>query len=163
LFVNLGRSGSRIRLAGRSPHGRRGLSHYTVGLLLEYPLGNRDAEARHRRATLDLERSREALDNLAQLVEVDVRNAYLDVLRSKEEIAATTATRQFREEALRAEKEKFNVGKSTTLLVAQAQRDYLVSQLAENRSVINHLHLVTLYAEGSMLETRASGRGAAQR
>ncbi len=157
LFANLGRTGyaesfgSTISKVSSSDH-----PDYTVGVMLEYPLGNRDAEARHERAALGLDRSREALDNLQQLVEVDVRTAYIDVLRAREEIAATAATRQFREEAMRAENEKFNVGKSTTLLVAQAQRDYLFSQVAEIRSVINHLQsLVQLYRlEGSLLERR---------
>jgi outer membrane protein TolC len=48
------------------------------------------------------------------------------------------------------------VGASTTLLVAQAQRDLLISSIAEVRSIINYrIALVRLYlAEGSLLERR---------
>jgi outer membrane protein TolC len=76
--------------------------------------------------------------------------------RLKEQVAATAATRRFQEETLRAETEKFRVGKSTALLVAQAQRDLLQSQIAEVEAVVNDLKaLVELYRQdGSLLERR---------
>jgi outer membrane protein TolC len=48
------------------------------------------------------------------------------------------------------------VGKSTSLLVAQAQRDLVSSQIAEVEAVVNCLKaLVDLYRlEGSLLERR---------
>jgi outer membrane protein TolC len=123
---------------------------------LAYPLRNRDARARHRRAMLSRDQTMEAVDNLAQLVQVDVRTAYIEVKRFKEQVAATTAARKLQEEKLRAETEKFRVGRSTTLLVAAAQRDLLVSQISEIRAVVNYLKaFVDLYQlEGSLLERR---------
>jgi len=127
-----------------------------VGLSFEYPFGNRDAEARHRRAILSRKQNEEAVGNLAQLVVVDVRSAYIEVNRASEQVAATSATRTLQEEKLRAETEKFRVGKSTSLLVAQAQRDLVASQISEIYAVVNHLKaLVELYRlEGSLLERR---------
>jgi outer membrane protein TolC len=74
----------------------------------------------------------------------------------REQITATAATRKFQEEKLRVETEKFRVGKSTSLLVAQAQRDLVVSQIAEIRAVANYFKaLVALYRlEGSLLPRR---------
>jgi outer membrane protein TolC len=48
------------------------------------------------------------------------------------------------------------VGKSTSLLVAQAQRDLVASQIAETQAVANYLKaLVALYRlEGSLLQRR---------
>ena len=71
-------------------------------------------------------------------------------------MAATAATRKLKEEALRAETGKFTVGKSTSFLVAQAQRDLVVSQIAEIGAVVTLLKgLVELYRlEGSLLERR---------
>lgn len=71
-------------------------------------------------------------------------------------MTATAATRKYQEETVRSETEKFRVGKSTTLLVAQAERDLLVSRLAETQAVANHLKaLVQLYRlDGSLLERR---------
>jgi outer membrane protein TolC len=122
----------------------------------EYPFWNRQAQARHQRAQLSREQSEKALENLSQLVEVDVRTAYIEVNRSKQQIAASTATRKFNEEKLRIETEKFRVGRSTSFLVAQAQRDLLVSRIAEVQALANYLKaLVDLYQQdGSLLERR---------
>ncbi|MHC4737489.1 MAG: TolC family protein [Planctomycetota bacterium] len=126
------------------------------GLLFNYPPLNRSANARHNRAVITKQQSIEAVNNLAQIVQVDVRSAYIEVTRTKEQIAATTATRKFQEEKLRAEIEKFRVGKSTSLLAAQAQTDLVASQIAEIEAVVNYLKsLVNLHRmEGSLLERR---------
>ncbi len=156
LFLALGKTGY-AESFGRSVEDLNGDSYdISAGLSFEYPFGNRDAEARRRRAVLSRQQSEEAVANLAQLVEVDVRSAYIEVNRTKEQVAATSATRKLQEEKLRAESEKFRVGKSTTLLVAQAQRDLVSSQISEIQAVVNHLKaLVELYRlEGSVLERR---------
>lgn len=156
LFVSLGKSGyadsfgeSFARLDGED---------YDVlaGVRFDYPPANRFAEARHERAAYSHERALRAVDNLAQLVQVDVRAAYIEVGRAGEQVTATAATRRFQEETLRAETEKFRVGKSTSFLVAQAQRDLLVSQISEVAAVVNHLQaLIGLHLqEGSLLERR---------
>lgn len=127
-----------------------------VGVSLEFPLVNREARAKYRKSLLSREQAEEALKNLAQLVQVDVRSAYIEVTRAKEQISATAATRALQEEKARIEAEKFRVGKSTTLLVAQAQRDLLSSRITEIETITNYLRaLIELYRlEGSLLERR---------
>jgi outer membrane protein len=127
-----------------------------AGVNFEYPIFNRDAKALHRRALLTREQTQKALDNLSQLVEVDVRIAYIEVNRTKQQIAASSVTRMFNEEKLRTESEKLRVGKSTSFLVAQAQRDLLISRIAEVRALANYLKaLIDLYRlDGSLLERR---------
>ncbi len=126
------------------------------GLVLELPLGHRAARARHTRAVISKQQSIKALENLVQLAQVDVRSAYVLVSSTREQITATSATRKFQEEKLRVETEKFRVGKSTSLLVAQAQRDLVVSHIAEVRAVANYFKsLVAFYRlEGSLLPRR---------
>jgi len=128
----------------------------TGGLIFEYPPISRGARARHSRAIISRQQLLEALKNLNQLVQVDVRSAYIEATRAREQIVATAATRNFQEEKLRTETEKFRVGKSTSLLVAQAQRDLLASQIAEIQAFANYLNaLVALYRmEGSLLQRR---------
>jgi outer membrane protein len=60
------------------------------------------------------------------------------------------------EEKLRIETEKLRVGKSTSFLVAQAQRDLLASRIAEVGALTDYLKaLVELYRQdGSLLERR---------
>ena len=128
----------------------------TWGLVFEGAPINRSARAQHARAVATRQQLHQALENLSQLVQVDVRSAYIEVNRTREQISATTATRNFQEEKLRAETEKFRVGKSTSLLVGQAQRDFVASQIAEIQAVANYLKaLVGLYRlEGSLLHRR---------
>ncbi len=127
-----------------------------VRLDFEYPISNRAPRARHERSSLDLARSRLALANLARLVELDVRSACIEASRAAEQLSATAATRRFQEETLRGETEKFRVGKSTAFLVAQAQRDLLLSQIVEVRVIVNYRKaLVELYRlDGSLLLRR---------
>jgi len=127
-----------------------------VGVALQYPPANRAAEARHQREVFTRQRAVRAVDNLAQLVQVDVRSAYIEVARAQEQVAATAATRRFQEETLRAETEKFRVGKSVSFLVAQAQRDLLDSQISEVRAVVAYLQaLINLHLQsGALLQRR---------
>ncbi len=136
----------------------------TGGLIFEYPPISRGARARHSRAVIGRQQLLEALKNLTQLVQVDVRSAYIEATRAGEQIAATAATRNFQEEKLRTETEKFRVGKSTSLLVAQAQRDLLASQIAEIQAFANYLKaLVSLYGlEGSLLQRRGISSAGAE-
>ena len=156
LFITLGKTGYADSFSG-SVNDIDGDSYdMMAGLNFEYPIFNRDARAQHRRAILQRDQAEMALDNLKQLVELDVRNAYIEVNRTKEQISASTATRKFQEEKLRIETEKFRVGLSTNYFVAQAQRDLLISRISEVQAVVNYLKaLVNFYRlEGSLLERR---------
>ena len=156
LFITLGKTGYSDSFSG-SVSDITGDSHDVMaGLNFGYPIFNRDARAQHRRSLLRRDQTEKALDNLRQLVELDVRNAYIEVNRTKEQIAASSATRKFDEEKLRIETEKFRVGRSTNFLVAQAQRDLLISRIAEVQALANYLKaLIDLYRlDGSLLERR---------
>jgi outer membrane protein len=156
LFVVLGRSGF-AKSFGRSLRNLDDNNYDAlVGLDFEYPPWNRGAQARHLRAVLTRQQAREAIGNLAQLIDVDVRSAYLEIVRAQEQVTATAATRKLQEEKLRAETEKLRQGKSTSLLVGQAQRDYVSSQIDEIQAVISYLKsFVEMYRlEGSLLERR---------
>jgi outer membrane protein TolC len=156
LFITLGRSGYADSFGDSAGNINGDYYDTLAGVSFEYPPLNRAAEARHLRAVLTRDQARESINNLAQLAQVDVRIAYLEIVRAQEQVAATAATRKLQEEKLQAEAEKFRVGKSTSLLVAQAQRDLVASQISEIQAVVNHLKaFVELYRlEGSLLERR---------
>ena len=66
---------------------------------------------------------------MTQLAQVDVRSDYIDVIRLKEQITATAATRIAQEVNYNAEVEKFRVGRSTALLVSTAQSNLETAQI----------------------------------
>jgi len=129
---------------------------WTIGVQVEYALGRRAEKAKHQYTQLSVLQTRHALENMKQLAQLDIRTAYVEVKRSSEQINASAATRQLREEVLRTEEEKFRVGTSTALLVSQARRDLVTSQIAEVEAVIAYRKaLLELYrTEGTLLKRR---------
>lgn len=157
LFIRLGKTGYADSFGGSISDITGGGSYDAlVGVSFQYPLRNQDAKARYERSLLRRDQAERGLRNLSQLVELDVRTAYIEVNRAKEQISASTATRTLDEEKLRIETEKLRVGRSTSFLVAQAQRDLLLSRIAEVRALANYLKaLVELFRlDGSLLERR---------
>jgi outer membrane protein len=128
----------------------------TVGVNFAYPLMNRVARAAYGSSLASRDQASEALANMKQMVEFDVRSAYQEALRSREQIAATTATLAALDAALQVEQERYRVGKSTSLLVSLAQQEMLNSRIAQATAVASYLKgLVDLYRlEGSLLERR---------
>jgi len=156
LFLILGKTGYADSFGSSVSDIADGSYDFSAGLVVQYPFRNREAGARYRRSTLRLDQALEGMANFAQLVELDVRTAYIEIERAKEQIAASRATLKLQEEKLRIETEKLRVGRSTAFLVSQAQRDLLSSQIAEVQAMANYLKaLVALYRlEGSLLERR---------
>ena len=54
-----------------------------AGLNLEYPIFNRGARAEYKRSKLDKKQLQNALKNLEQLVELELRQAYIELNRSQ--------------------------------------------------------------------------------
>jgi outer membrane protein len=154
LFITLGKTGYSDSFGSSVSDLFRQSYDAAAGLNFRFPPLNRDARARYTRSILSREQALESLRNFEQLVQVDIRTACIEVERTKAQIGATAVTRKYAEEALRAETEKYQVGRSTSLLVAQAQRNLLSAQINEVQAVIGYLNaIITLYRlEGSLLE-----------
>jgi len=127
-----------------------------TGFTFSIPIFDRSERACNARAKYTVAQQKEAVHNMERMVERDIRSAYIDVSRSRQLIDASRVSRELQEKKLAAEQEKFRVGKSTNFLVLQAQRDYILSQLAEARSLVSYLNSLTdLYLmEGTLLERR---------
>jgi outer membrane protein TolC len=164
LFIALGQTGFADTFSDSFRELDGNTYDFTAGIRLSHFLGNRAAEANDLAARASRRQAAEAVDNLRQMVRVDVRLAFNEVERARQQIFATKATRTLREETLNAEKERFDVGASTALLVAQAQRDLLSSSIDEVKAIVNYrIALVRLYlAEGSLLERRGVSFPAAE-
>ncbi len=156
LFIRLGKTGYADSF-GRSAE-NIDEDNYDIlgGLEFSIPVKNRAARARHQRAVLSQRQYEESLENIADLIREDVKTAHIETLRTRQQVDATAATRQFQEEKLRAETAKFRVGKSTALHVAQAQRDLVASQVAEVEAVTGFLIAMTEFyrLEGTLLVRR---------
>jgi outer membrane protein TolC len=156
LFIALGKTGYADSFS-TSFRNLDGETHdLAAGVRLSRYLDNRQARASDLAARASRRQAEEAVENLRQIVGLDVRLAINQVESARQLIGATRVTRLLQEETLNAEKERFDVGASTALLVAQAQRDLLASAIVEVEAVVGYRKaLVNLYlAEGSLLERR---------
>ena len=156
VFITLGKTSYAKTFREALPDIQSPFYNVNVGATFNFPVINRQARAelaraRHSKEQLDL-----SLINMERLVQWDIRSAYIEVLRVKQQIEATRVTRELQEKNLEAELEKFRVGKSTNLQVLQVQRDFTASQLNEIQAMVGYLNaLVDLYLmEGSLLERR---------
>jgi outer membrane protein len=156
LFIALGQTGFADTFSDSFRELDGNTYDFRAGIRLSHFLGNRAADAKDLAARASRRQAADAVDNLLQMVHVEVRLAFNEVERARQQIFASRATRTLREETLNAEKERFDVGVSTSLLVAQAQRDLLASSIEEVKAIINYrTALVRLYlAEGSLLDRR---------
>lgn len=132
--------------------------HYQAsgGVSLSFPFLNRESSAELARARVSRDQQALAVENMERLVDLDIRSAYVEVVRTRQQIEATRVTRELQERKLAAELEKFRVGKATNFLVLQAQRDLTGSRLSEAQAMVAYLSaLADLYvAEGTLLERR---------
>ena len=128
----------------------------TVGVRFSQSLGRLVARGEQRAAIATRQQAAAAVANLEQIEAYDVRLAANEVERARQQISASATTRVLQQRTAEAERERFEAGVGTSLLVAQAQRDLLEAEIAEVAAVVEYrLALIGLYlAEGSLLERR---------
>ncbi|MCU0610802.1 MAG: TolC family protein [Candidatus Eisenbacteria bacterium] len=156
LFISLGRTTYSQSFEDAYPDLESPYHQVSGGVSFDFPVPNRAPSSELKRARLAREQQALAVANMERLAGLDVRTAYLEVLRARAQINATRTTRDLQDRKLAAEVEKFRVGRSTNFLVLQAQRDLTASRLNEVRAKVGYLTaLVDLYvAEGTLLERR---------
>ena len=127
-----------------------------MGVRTQFPLRNRSARAQYKQAMLTKEQTVEALANLEQLIQMEVRTAFEEVRRATNQIEATRITLDLRQRAYESEVERLKIGRSTTLDVVRAHRDLLDSQDAVAEAKIDYLKaVVNLFrVDGSLLDRR---------
>lgn len=156
LFITLGRTSYASVMNKAYPDVQSPFRNQNVGVNLSFPITERKTLAQYNRAKRTREQIDQSVKNLERMAQFDIRSAYIEVLRTRQQINATRVSRELQEKKLEAEQEKFRVGKSTNYLVLQAQRDYTASRRDEARSKVSCLEaLVNLYLmEGTLLDRR---------
>jgi outer membrane protein TolC len=129
---------------------------WSVGLLLEVPLGNRAARARLDRALLSRTRAEARVKALESAAAVRLRNARRDLESAREQIDAAAISTRLAVEQLDAEKERLRNDKSTTFEVLRLETDLTLARRAELRALVDYLTASTRYLHeaGRLLEER---------
>ena len=127
---------------------------YSVGLVLEVPIGNRSARAEYTKASLDQEKSKTNLANMEQKITVEIRDAIRQIQTNVKRLESTEKARTLSRKKLDVEEKKLNVGMSTNFEVLRTQRDLLEAETNWLKALLGYYNsLINLErAEGTILE-----------
>jgi outer membrane protein TolC len=90
-----------------------------VGLTLNIPLRNREAQANQVRAGLEYRQAQVRLHQLENQVRIEVRNAQFDVKQNRASVQAAQYAVDFARQTLDADQQKLKVGLTTTTAILQ--------------------------------------------
>jgi outer membrane protein len=90
-----------------------------VGLSLNIPLRNREAQANQVRADLEYRQAQVRLHQLENQVRIEVRNAQFDVRQNRASVKAAQDAVDFARQTLDADNQKLKVGLTTTTAILQ--------------------------------------------
>ena len=125
-----------------------------VNVTLSTPLTLMRERAQYRRQKAAKAQSQVILKQNEQNIMVDIENAVTAVQISFQQVSATRQEREFAEAALGAEEKKLEVGKSTSFIVLQLQRDLTTARSNEINALTSYnLNIANLaYLEGRTLD-----------
>lgn len=122
--------------------------------VFSFPIFNQTARGDYVKASADADRSVIAFKKVLDDISLDVRNAIINIEDSQRGIQAAKVAVELREEVLRNNQERLDVGIGTTRDVLEAQRDLLREKLSEINVITSYnIALAQLeYARGTILE-----------
>ena len=98
----------------------------SISLSVSVPVFNRlRTRTQKQRAQVSYENARLGVEATQQLVGVEVRQAYLDYVIAEKELAVTERQLVYRQQALDAARERYNVGAATLVELTQAQSEFV--------------------------------------
>jgi len=172
ILIDVHRNELRPRLDLTAGYGNTGLGTYwnrtdhelgtadyyawTLGITFEYPLGNRAARSRYRRARLGHDQAKIHLRALERQIQLEVRNAVRAVATGVERIRAADASVGADQERLRAEQIRYEEANLGTLQdVLDAEKELAEARIRRLRALID-LNRALVDAErlqGTLLES----------
>jgi len=121
-----------------------------VGLSLNIPLRNREAQAVQIRSELEYRQAEMRLQQIENQVGIEIRNAQYAVQQNRASVDSARAAVELGHQSLDAEQKKFQFGTSTNTLVLQYQ-----SQLATAESTL--VNAMVAYEKSRVELDRATG------
>ncbi|WP_305043294.1 TolC family protein [Geoalkalibacter sp.] len=125
-----------------------------TGVRLSYPLGNRAAEARLRRADYEKRQAILGLKDLENAMETEIRNAGTAVARSFERVRVAERFQQLADTTLEQEMERLREGLSDSFRILDFQDNVIEARVRKTNALVDfHQGLAGLYrAMGVNLE-----------
>jgi outer membrane protein len=115
-----------------------GYSTYSFGFNLQIPLSNKAERADHDRAVGAKQMATSQIDATAQQIALEVRNAMNQVEMNRAHIESSQKAREFAQQTLDAEQQKYELGVSTLFFVLQDQTNLAIAQTNEIQAMVNY-------------------------
>jgi outer membrane protein TolC len=140
---------------------------YGVGIQLDLPLRNRQAEADVVRDELQVRQFQVRRQQVENQVRLEIENALIALGRAREALQAATQVVGLQEQSLELERDKFAVGLSTTFLITQYQSFVAQARSSEvaarntwikSRNALDRAMGRTLEVNGVSIEEAARGQ-----
>jgi outer membrane protein len=127
---------------------------YSVGAVLSFPLNNRAQRKQYQMQKVRNQRSLISLKEQEQSIMTEVALNIEQAQTAYDQIATTRKAREFAEIALDAEEKKLAIGKSTSFIVLQLQRDLTSARSSEISALADYNKALATLAlsEGRTLE-----------
>lgn len=131
------------------------VDNYSAGLFFEYPLQNRAARARHRQAVANVEGGELNIEETQQAIFQQVRLTLRAIKAARERIDVTRAAIDYETQKLQSERERFDVGISTSFQVLEFQEDFAIAQVNYLQAVVDYNKALIDFEEarGTLLDT----------
>jgi outer membrane protein TolC len=128
--------------------------NYSVGIVLQVPLGNGLAQSKFSQARIDLEQERARQRDLTNQVALEVERGVSDAESGFKRIEATRQTKELAEENLRLQLRRFEVGLITQKDVIDFQSRYIDAENAALLALTDYNNALAKLklAEGGLLE-----------
>jgi outer membrane protein TolC len=127
---------------------------YSVGVVLQFPLGNAQAKSNFAKSRIELDQGKARLRDLVSQVTLEVERALADVEASFKRIQSTGRAREFAEENLRGQERRYEVGLVSQKDVIDFQSRFLEARAEELRALTDYNNATSRLrqAEGRLLD-----------
>lgn len=122
---------------------------YSVGITLQMPIRNRQAQADAARALLEARSLRTQAQQHINTVQQDVRNAVIAVTQAKAQIDSAAKAVDYAQQILDAEQKKFKLGESTVFNVIQQQNNLTSAEGTLVKAYSTYAQAITQYAQAT--------------
>ena len=129
--------------------------NYSVGVVLQIPLGNGQAQSKHSQARIELTQEKARQRDLVNQIILEVDRAASDVGSGFKRIQTARLAKELAEENLRLQEKRFQIGLTTQKDVIDFQSRFIDAQSTELRALTDYNTAIAKLklAEGTLLES----------
>ncbi len=124
--------------ANRDLYSDKGFDYWSLGLKLDFPLGNNEAKGKERQVRYERMKMETEVKSLDEKIGNEVRKGLLDVQTTVKMREASQVTVEYAQENLRVEEKRFKAGESTSYDVLKLQKDLTEAKTRHMKALIEY-------------------------